>query len=438
MTSPLPTATAVARRHLARILAILLAVSAISLLAATPARAAVQTTIDGITYSVDPGTAGAEATATNYFGPDGSDVVIPDTVTIGGVEYTVTAIGDFVFYANQLTSVTLPDTLTTLGAYSFAGNSFTSIDLPDSLTTIGDDAFFGSQLTSVEIPDSVTSIGEYAFYHNRLSSVILPRNLTTIAAETFAWNHLTAVTLPDSLTTIENRAFAQNSLTSITLPDTLTTIEEGAFLTNNLASLTIPAAVTSIGPFAFNNNSGLTQVRFAGPAPASITGTEGSHPSLGTGAGLTVAFHARYQGQHPRAAFTTPTWLGYAAIPAYTVSFDTGEGSVADPVTVWPDETLELPSDPTRQGHTFTGWYTTPSAETAFDPALPLSTDLTVYAGWQATSVPSTPTVPATPTPAWTSVELGLTLAEILAAELDLDAGSLAGLGALTQIGDED
>lgn len=432
MTSALFTVTAATRRYLVLVVAILFAAGSLPLLAA-PARAAFQTTVDGITYSVDPTAAGAEATVTNYFGPDGTAVAIPDTVTIGGIEYTVSAIGDHAFVGKRLTSVTLPDTLTTLGSLSLAGNSFTSIDLPDSLTTIGDSAFFGGEMTSLEIPDSVTSIGEYAFYSNNLASVTLPRNLTTIAAEMFAWNQLTAVTLPDTLTIIENRAFAQNALTSVTLPDSLTTIEEGAFLMNNLTSLTIPASVTSIGPFAFHYNDRLTRVRFDGPAPTSITGTDGTHPSLGTASGLTVEFHARHLAQSPETGFTAPTWLGYIATPAYAVSFDTGEGPVADPVTIWPGETLEMPSAPSREGYTFTGWYTTADAETAFDPTLPLTADLTVYAGWQA--VPATPT---DPTPAWSSVELGLTLAEALANELGLDTGSLAGLGALTPIGDED
>ncbi len=79
----------------------------------------------------------------------------------------------------------------------------------------------------------------------------------------------------------------------------------------------LPDSLTSIGEGAFGFNPELTQVRFTGPAPATITGADQQYPSLGTAAGLTVAFHARHQGQTPQQGFTTPEWHGYTAMPAY-------------------------------------------------------------------------------------------------------------------------
>ncbi|MEI6866802.1 leucine-rich repeat domain-containing protein, partial [Flavicella sp.] len=70
-------------------------------------------------------------------------LIIPETVNIEDIIYTITSINESAFlYCSSLTS----------------------INIPDSVTSIGDDAFsFCSSLTSINIPDSVTSIGDYAF-----------------------------------------------------------------------------------------------------------------------------------------------------------------------------------------------------------------------------------------------------------------------------------
>ena len=364
MPSPLIAATAVTRHYLALILAVLLAAGTLAVLAAAPARAAVDTTIDGITYSVDPSNPGAGATVTDYDVAGGPVVTIPDTIDIGGIDYTVTAIGEDGFFDNQLTSVTLPAGLITIGTFAFTGNLLTSVAFPEGLTTISREAFNHNQLTSVNFPDTLTTLENQSFLGNQLTSVTLPDGITEIGTQAFAYNKLSSVTLPDSLTTIRGFAFESNELTFVTLPATLTTIGLGAFV----------------------DNDELTRVRFTGPAPTKIPRGDQEYLSFGTADGLTVEFPARYTAASEQEGFTTPEWLGYATVPAYTLSFDTGGGSDVAPVTIWPGETLEMPSTPVRRGYTFTGWYTSPQAVTFFDPALPLTADLTVHAGWERNS----------------------------------------------------
>ncbi|MDR3317188.1 MAG: leucine-rich repeat domain-containing protein [Puniceicoccales bacterium] len=91
------------------------------------------------------------------------DVRIPPDVK--GVP--VTSIGYFAFSGKKLISVTIPSSVTSIGDYAFYENQLLiSVTIPNSVTSIGEGAFAGNQLTSVTIPNSVTSIGEGAFDGN--------------------------------------------------------------------------------------------------------------------------------------------------------------------------------------------------------------------------------------------------------------------------------
>jgi hypothetical protein len=188
-----------------------------------------------------------------------TELVLPNVV--GG--YSVTSIGRGIFstsgafQAQQLTSVTIPDSVTTIGKGAFRDNQLTSVILGKRVTTIGTEAFQGNQLASLTIPDSVTSIGEDAFGFNQLASVMIPNSVVRLSG--FANNQLTSVTIPDSVMSIGQSAFRQNQLASLTIPDGVTSIGDGAFSGNQITSVTIPDSVTTIGTGAFRDNQ-LTSV----------------------------------------------------------------------------------------------------------------------------------------------------------------------------------
>ena len=165
----------------------------------------------------------------------GLEVAIPST--IGGV--SVTSIGDYAFYGNSLTSVTIPNSVTSIGVFAFSNNNLTSVTIPDSVTSIGDYAFYYNNLTSITIPNSVTSIRYYAFGFNNLTSVTIPNSVTSIGVVAFSTNNLTSVTIPDSVTSIGNSSFSHNNLTSITIPNSVTSIPSWAFYSNPLTSASL-------------------------------------------------------------------------------------------------------------------------------------------------------------------------------------------------------
>ena len=120
--------------------------------------------IDGIAYNLESVSKTAEVTSSSS--EDIGKVTIPDKVTYGGIEYSVTSIGNYAFSGCiGLTSVVIPNSVTVIRYNAFYGCSgLKSVVIPNSVTSIGGGAFVNCiGLKSVEIPNSVESIGESAF-----------------------------------------------------------------------------------------------------------------------------------------------------------------------------------------------------------------------------------------------------------------------------------
>jgi len=180
-------------------------------------------TVDGIYYAITSSTTPFTVSAIGYDGVNKTPV-IPDSVTNLGTTYSVTSIGNFAFYYNQLTSVTIPDSVTSIGIFAFYDNQLTSVTIPDSVTSIGDTAFHTNKLTNISIGDAVTSIGTAAFQNNQLTSVTIPNSVTSIGYYAFANNLLTSV--------------ISKSKTPATLP-------KGAITNLGDIDLTIPVGATA-------------------------------------------------------------------------------------------------------------------------------------------------------------------------------------------------
>ena len=84
--------------------------------------------IDGIYYNVLLKAEQAEVTkGTKYSG----DIVIPEKISVDGVECTVISIADNAFYeCRDLTSITIPNSVTSIGGSAFPGLYLEAPKLP--------------------------------------------------------------------------------------------------------------------------------------------------------------------------------------------------------------------------------------------------------------------------------------------------------------------
>ncbi len=143
---------------------------------------------DGLTYKYRTDTKTAEVIDCDYeqFSETGR-VVIPQTVTLGGVDFSVTSIGSYLFYydfEHVIKDVELPDGIKSIGDWAFTNSIIESIVLPGTLESIGDNAFAATHIYKLKIPEGVKSIGKNALEMTSLEELELPSTLTTIGENT--------------------------------------------------------------------------------------------------------------------------------------------------------------------------------------------------------------------------------------------------------------
>lgn len=200
-------------------------------------------TVDGINYSLNADAKTAEVTGITISG----DIVIPEKITVDGVEYSVEGMYRYVFKnCESITSVKMPS-VRYLPENTFEEcSNLTSVDMP-SVTNIGSRAFKNcGSLTSVNMP-SVTDISSYAFDGcSSLTSVDMPL-VTNISSYAFSsCSSLTSVDMP-LVTRIGDYAFGGCPIRKLYLPTTLTSIAEYCFASTREITLaaTTPVALAT-------------------------------------------------------------------------------------------------------------------------------------------------------------------------------------------------
>lgn len=288
-----------------------------------------------------------------------SQLTIESSISSNGKNYTVTEIGDQVFWGcNTLTEVTLPNTVKIIGYQAFCKCSkLTNVTIPEGVTKIGRGAFYGcSQLTSITIPSTIKNMDE-AFSGNTA---------------------LSHVTLTNGISKISSMAFERcTGLREIKVPISVDEICPGAFNgCTDLTSVTLEKGINIINSNAFKDCTELNDVKYNGYK------TDWEKVRVNKAGNDTLTSKVQY---------------------LCDISFDLNGGTINGSNTVnkqtvyskdklvtakcyQNDQPFVVPTDPVREGYTFLGWYTQAEGGTKYTFTEAVSNNIILYAHWNAHS----------------------------------------------------
>lgn len=327
------------------------------------------------------------------FLPIGAVAAAPIKFTDGNLKYTVNADGQSVTVSGtsgsptQLTiesSISYKDknyTVTKIAMWAFNKcNSLTEVTIPNTVIEIDYQAFYYCpNLKKVTIHEGVKTIGQTAFIGcTQLTSITIPSTITDMDQAFSGNTALSHVTLTNGISNISNMAFKGcTGLTEIKVPISVEQICPGAFNgCTSLKSVLLEKNIKTININAFNDCTNLSDVKYNGYK------TDWDKVIVNTTGNDTLTSKVQY---------------------LCDISFDldggtiNGSGTMATQ-TVYSNEklgtakcypngqTFEISSDPVREGYTFLGWYTQAEGGTKYTFTEAVSSNITLYAHWNAHS----------------------------------------------------
>lgn len=157
---------------------------------------------------------------------DSKTINIPGSITVDGIDFSVTSIGENAFRFSPLVVVDIPDTVRTIGMGAFSCcEKLRFVKMSKSTITIGAAAFCDcSSLKEITIPETVNTIQRCAFDSCvSLQSIIIPEKVEEIEGEAFkGCESLSSITINGNKTRIAYSAFyGCNNIQSLTIPKRL-------------------------------------------------------------------------------------------------------------------------------------------------------------------------------------------------------------------------
>lgn len=320
------------------------------------------------------------------FLPIGAVAAAPIKFTNGNLKYTVNADGESVTVSGTLRNPTQLNiessilyngtnyTVTKIATWAFydARNTLTEVTLPNTVDEIEYQAFFNcSNLTKVIIPEGVRKIGQAAFY---------------------GCSQLTSITIPSTITNMDTAFSGNTALSHVTLTNGISKISSNAFeRCTGLTEVEIPASVDQICPFAFNGCTNLKRVLL-----------EKNIKTINVNAfkDCTNLSDVKYNGYKTDWDKVTVNTTGNDTLTSKVqylcdINFDLNGGTIngsgtMDKQTVYSNEKLGTANVPTtppqRTGYDFDGWYTQAEGGTKYTFAEAVSSNIILYAHWNAHS----------------------------------------------------
>ncbi|MBR5726753.1 MAG: leucine-rich repeat protein, partial [Muribaculaceae bacterium] len=197
----------------------------------------IQEDCDPLTYSINDD--GVSVTVTGHVDGTGATgpLIIPETKTIDGVTYTVTAIKNDAFrnYRGLTGDLVIPNSVVTIGSRAFMNCSgFTGLTLGNSLTTI--------------------SIGAFSNCNSFTGSLILPESLTIIVGNAFqnCSGFTGNLTIPAGVTSLGGAFAGCSGFTSLTMLPTVPPVNNPFGSSPYDIPVTVPCGSWSLYRYAYD------------------------------------------------------------------------------------------------------------------------------------------------------------------------------------------
>lgn len=324
------------------------------------------------------------------FLPIGAVAAAP--IKIGNLKYTVNADGKSVTVSGtsrnpkQLTiESSISDgngnsyTVTKIGMGAF-NSTLEEVTLPPTLDEIEDSAFFKcSSLTEITIPEGVTKIGTNAFYGcSQLTSITIPSTIKNMDTAFPSNPKLSQVTLTNGIYRISSSAFKDcTGLTEIKIPTSVYEICSDAFNgCTGLTSVTLEKGINIINRNAFKDCTKLNDVKYNGHK------TDWENVRVNIAGNDTLTSRVQYLCDI-NFDLNGGTINGSSTMATQTVYSNEKLGTAK----CYPnDQPFVVPTDPVREGYTFLGWYTQAEGGTKYTFTEAVSSNITLYAHWNAHS----------------------------------------------------
>ena len=309
-------------------------------------------------------------TITKYTGTE-STVILPSTIN----SWPVTKIGEDALKDNTtITSVTIPASVTEIGANAFAGcTNLTSV------TYGGDWSNLTIQSGNPAVEDAAKDAAneqlfDFEFILNNTAVVVNNYKCKGTAAD---------VTIPSCykgkpVTAINNAAFPNSAVTSVTIPDSITSIPDAAFVNcSQLTNISIPNSVTYIGYSAFSSCTSLKSITL----PSSLR-TIGNSAFAGCPSSMTVTYPgSKKQWDTTITKGSNNDVLKNNLICAkLEATFDPDNGENISTQTIDRGEKFKEPAKPSKENHTFAGWY---NGDEEYNFSTVPTDDVTLVATWK-------------------------------------------------------
>lgn len=329
------------------------------------------------------------------FLPIGAVAAAPIKFTDGNLKYKVNADGQSVTVSGTSgspTQLTIESSISDgngksytvtkigMGAFNNVRNTLTEVTLPPTLDEIEDSAFFKcSSLTEITIPEGVTKIGTNAFYGcSQLTSITIPSTIKNMDAAFPSNPKLSQVTLTNGIYRISSSAFKDcTGLTEIKVPTSVYEICPGAFNgCTNLKRVLLEKNIKTINVNAFKDCTNLSDVKYNGYK------TDWDKVTVNTTGNDTLTSKVQYLCDI-NFDLNGGTINGSDTMATQTVYSNEKLGTAK----CYPnDQPFVVPTDPVREGYTFLGWYTQAEGGTKYTFTEAVSSNITLYAHWNAHS----------------------------------------------------